>query len=199
MVEKLSDNDILTARDALLLVDVQNDFLSGGRLAVRDGDAVIPPLNHCITLFRNKNLPVYASRDWHPANHCSFIAQRGAWPPHCIAGSHGARFAERLALPQDTIVVSKGNTSKRDSYSAFGGTSLHALLFATGIKRLFIGGLATDYCVLNTVLDALNLGYAVVLLTDAVRAVEALSGDGARALDRMKNCGAGFTTSLKLT
>lgn len=192
------NNLILVSGDALLVVDVQNDFLPGGSLAVPDGDAVVPVLNRCIALFSGKQLPVFASRDWHPPNHCSFRAQGGPWPPHCVAGSPGAAFASELALPPGSTVISKADTPERDAYSAFGGTDLAARLAAAKIKRLFVGGLATDYCVLNTVQDALALGFAVVLLTDAVRAVEVAPGDGARALAEMQSGGAHCAASREL-
>lgn len=192
-------NDLIpVSGDALLVVDVQNDFLPGGSLAVPQGDVVVPVLNRCIALFAEKHLPVFASRDWHPADHCSFRAQGGPWPPHCIAGSFGAAFAQDLALPSGTVVISKADTPERDAYSAFGGTDLDTHLAAAGIKRLFVGGLATDYCVLNTVLDAAAAGYSVVLLTDAVRAVEVASGDSARALEQMRSRGARFADSRSL-
>ncbi len=168
--------------DALLVVDVQHDFLPGGALAVPRGDEVIHPLNRCLALFARKNLPVYASRDWHPADHISFRARGGPWPPHCVAGTHGAAFPPGLDLPPDAGIVTKADAPDRDAYSAFGGTDLDARLKAAGVGRLFTGGLATDYCVLNTVKDALALGYAVFLLTDAVRAVDVQPGDGEHAL-----------------
>jgi nicotinamidase/pyrazinamidase len=184
--------------DALLIIDVQNDFLPGGSLAVPQGDAVVPALNRCIELFAGKKLPVYASRDWHPADHCSFQAQGGPWPPHCLANTHGAAFAAKLELPADVVVISKADTPEVDAYSAFGDTDLDRRLKAAGIKRLFAGGLATDYCVLNTVRDALTLGYAVILLTDAIRAVDVKFGDGERALAEMRRLGAQFATSMEL-
>jgi nicotinamidase/pyrazinamidase len=175
--------------DALLIVDVQNDFLPGGSLVVPEGDAVVPVLNRYLALFVRSKLPVYASRDWHPPHHCSFREQGGPWPPHCVAGTPGAAFAPNLVLPPDTTVISKADTPERDAYSAFAGTDLDARLNAAGVKRLFVGGLATDYCVLNTVKDARALGYAVVLLGDAVRAVDASPGDGGRALQEMRRLG----------
>ena len=176
--------------DALLVVDVQNDFLSGGSLAVPHGDEVVPVLNRCLALFSKKELPIYASRDWHPNDHCSFHAQGGPWPPHCIADTHGAEFAADLDLPADAVIISKADTPEKDAYSAFGDTELGLCLKAVDVRRLFVGGLATDYCVLNTVKDALALGYGVVLVADAVRAVEAKPGDGEKAMMEMRALGA---------
>lgn len=175
--------------DALLVVDVQNDFLPGGSLAVPDGDAVVPVLNDYLALFAAHQLPVFASRDWHPPDHCSFTAQGGPWPPHCVAGTPGAGFAPDLHLPATVTVISKAAESGADAYSAFAGTNLDASLRAAGVRRLFVGGLATDYCVLHTVEDALR-DYAVVLLTDAIRAVNMEAGDGERAIADMLRLGA---------
>ena len=180
----------LQKNDALLAVDVQYDFLPGGSLAVPQGDEVIVPLNRCIALFVELGLPVFASRDWHTVDHISFQARGGPWPPHCVAGTHGAAFADRLELPLDARIVSKADTRDHDAYSAFGGTDFNRQLKAAGVRRLFVGGLATDYCVLNSVRDALALGYAVCVLEDTVRAVDAKPGDGARALEEMRRLGA---------
>lgn len=176
--------------DALLLVDVQVDFLPGGSLAVPRGDEVVPALNGYIAEFRRRGLPILATRDWHPPDHCSFRARGGPWPPHCVAGSPGASFAAPLGLPREALVVSKATTAEADAYSGFQGTDLDASLRRLGVARLFVGGLATDYCVLNTVRDALRLGYRVLLLSDAVRAVDVHPGDGARALAEMRQAGA---------
>lgn len=178
------------AGDALIIVDLQHDFLPGGSLAVTDGDAVIPVLNRAIAAFTAASLPVVATRDWHPANHCSFRAQNGIWPAHCIVGTHGAAFSPALQLTASTEVVSKATTAERDAYSGFEGTELDAMLRAQGVTRVFVGGLATDYCVLQTVMDALKLGYQVVLLQDAIRAVDVKAGDGARAIAQMAAGGA---------
>lgn len=188
----------LQAGDALLVVDVQNDFLPGGSLAVPHGDAVVPPLNHCLALFAGKKLPVYASRDWHTPDHISFRAQGGPWPPHCVANTRGAAFAAGLDLPPGAAIISKADTSGRDAYSAFEGTDLDRRLKGASVRRLVAGGLATDYCVLNSVKDALALGYEVILLTDAVRAVEARPGDGGRALAEMRRLGAQFASTAEL-
>ncbi|MBW7859946.1 MAG: nicotinamidase [Rhodocyclaceae bacterium] len=176
--------------DALVLVDVQNDFLPGGALAVPDGDAVVPRLSRLAGRFATLGLPVFATRDWHPPDHCSFREQGGPWPPHCIAHTEGAAFAAQLALPAATRIVSKATRAAADAYSGFEGTDLDEHLRAAGAARLFVGGLATDYCVLNTVRDALRLGYRVIVLTDAIRAVDVTPGDGERAIAEMVRLGA---------
>jgi nicotinamidase/pyrazinamidase len=175
--------------DALVIVDVQNDFLPGGSLAVPCGDEVVPVLNRYMHIFEMRSLPVYATRDWHPEQHCSFRAQGGIWPPHCIADTQGAQFAATLQLPDNAVIISKATTLEHDAYSGFQDTDLDTLLYSANIRRLFIGGLATDYCVLNTVRDAIGLGYKVLLLTDAIRAVDVQSGDGLRAEEEMIKLG----------
>jgi nicotinamidase/pyrazinamidase len=183
--------DIEIARDdALIIVDVQNDFLPGGALGVNDGDAVVPVLNEWIRIFTSKTLPIFATRDWHPAGHCSFVENRGQWPKHCVAESPGARFAEDLELPDDVSIVHKGTDNEKEAYSGFEGTALAEQLHAIGVKRVFVGGLATDYCVLNTVNDALANGFDVVLLTHAIRAIDVNPGDGDRAIESMLEWGA---------
>jgi nicotinamidase/pyrazinamidase len=181
--------------DALIVVDVQNDFLPGGALAVPDGDAVIAPLNHVLDIFHTRGLPIFASRDWHPPNHCSFREQGGPWPPHCIADSEGAQFPKRLQLPAFTAIISKATTPTKDAYSAFEDTPLAMQLQMYGVKRVLVGGLATDYCVLNTVKDAVKHGFSVVLLTDCIRAVDVHPGDGERALREMRALGVVEVTS----
>jgi nicotinamidase/pyrazinamidase len=180
----------LNAGDALIIVDLQHDFLPGGSLAVTDGDAVIPVLNRAIAAFSAASLTIIATRDWHPADHCSFHAQNGIWPAHCIVGSHGAAFSPKLALTPATIIVSKATTAGRDAYSGFEGTDLATTLREKNVTRVFVGGLATDYCVLQTVMDALRLGFQVVLLEDAIRAVNVKPGDGERAIAQMAAGGA---------
>ena len=180
---------VLGGGDALLIVDPQVDFLPGGSLGVPQGDAVLAPINRLIDLYRTHGLPVYVSRDWHPALHCSFADQGGPWPVHCVAGSNGARFAPGLQL-DDAIVVSKATTVDVDAYSAFNGTGLADTLRERGIRRLVVCGLATDYCVLNTVLDGLAAGFEVLLATEAIRAVNVNADDGDRALVRMLDGGA---------
>lgn len=176
--------------DVLLVTDIQNDFLPGGSLAVAGGDEVVPVLNRYIGEFVAHALPVYATRDWHPPQHCSFHAQGGPWPVHCVAGTQGAEFRTTLTLPPDTTVISKATLPGQEAYSSFQGTDLNGRLRAAGIRRLFIGGLATDYCVLNTVRDARHLGYEVFVLADAIRAVDVQPGDGLRAEAEMASLGA---------
>lgn len=174
---------------ALLAVDIQNDFLPGGSLEVPDGDRVIPPLNKYLEAFRLRQLPVFATRDWHPANHCSFKERGGPWPPHCVANTDGAKFAQDLDLPSDTIIISKAVDPEVEVYSAFQGTDLDEHLKRKGITRLFIGGLATEYCVLYTVRDALQLGYNICILKDTVRGINATPGDEEKAFREMKKSG----------
>ncbi len=178
---------------ALLLVDVQNDFCPGGALAVPEGDRVLPVLNEVIERFKAEGRPVYASRDWHPADTTHFRDHGGPWPPHCIAESSGAEFHPQLRLPADTIVVSKGQHRSDDGYSAFEGTTeagktLAEDLRARGITELHIGGLATDYCVRATVLDARRAGFRVTVLRDGIAGIA--RDDAARALEEMRAAGA---------
>jgi nicotinamidase/pyrazinamidase len=176
--------------DVLIVVDVQNDFVAGGALAVPGGNDVIAPLNNCIRAFRSKQLPIIATRDWHPENHGSFEAQGGPWPPHCVQGSRGAQFVADLMLPAHIAVISSGTQVEREGYSGFQDTELHRHLQDIGAKRLFVGGLATDYCVLATVRDGLALSYQVFLVLDAVRAVNVHADDGAKAVAEMGRLGA---------
>lgn len=175
--------------DALVVVDVQRDFV-GGSLAVPGAEQVVPVLERYIACFRGKGLPIFATRDWHPADHASFRERGGAWPAHCVAGTPGAEFAPGLTLGLDAIVVSKGTLRDTDACSAFEGTELDGMLKRAGVGRLFIGGLATDHGVLATVRDALDKGYRVFLLADAIRAADLKPGDGAFAVRTMLRAGA---------
>jgi len=177
--------------DVLVVVDVQKDFVSGS-LAVPDGEQVIAPLNRYIGVFTRKGLCTVATRDWHPPDHMSFREQGGVWPAHCVAKSEGAAFAKGLALPEGAWLVSKATAPDREAYSGFEGTDLERRLKRLGAKRLFVGGLATDYCVLRTVLDAFNLGYEVFVLADAIRAVNVQPIDGDEAEATMQRAGAVF-------
>jgi nicotinamidase/pyrazinamidase len=177
-----------------LIVDPQVDFCPGGALAVPRGDAIFPALNEVVA-----RVPlVVASRDWHPLNHCSFEAQGGLWPPHCRAGTPGAEF--HPALNQDRLaeIFSKGTDQDREAYSAFDGTGLAEWLRSRGVRRLLVGGLATDYCVRASVLDGRNEGFEVVVLEDAIGAVEVTAGDGERALEEMREAGAEVSRSADI-
>ncbi len=174
--------------DALLLVDVQNDFCPGGALPVAEGDKIIPILNRWIDAARAGGALIVASRDWHPADHVSFQERGGPWPTHCVQGSHGAALHTDLHLPPDTIVVNKGNEPGRDSYSAFGGAGLADLLQRRAIRRVFVGGLALDVCVRATVLDALKEGFEVHLIKEATRPVTVEGGRQAIAEIRAAGC-----------
>jgi nicotinamidase/pyrazinamidase len=183
------------ARDALVITDVQNDFCPGGALGITDGDRVVPVLNRYAERFARQGAPIFATRDWHPPRTLHFKAYGGAWPPHCVQGTPGAEFHPALALPADTEIVSKGMDPEADAYSCFqaetaDGMPFAAALGAHGTSRLFVGGLATDYCIKATVLDGLKEGFEVVVLEDGIAAVDATPGDGARALAAMKEAGA---------
>lgn len=180
---------------ALLLVDVQNDFCPGGALAVPDGDRVVPVLNRWIDDAARSMRPVFASRCWHPRKTTHFAELGGPWPVHCVAGTPGAAFHPDLRLPADAIVVTKGTHPDRDDYSAMHGTvpdgrPLPDALEAMGIRKLYVGGLATDYCVKETVLLARERGFEVVLIADGSRGVEVHPGDAARAIAAMRAAGA---------
>lgn len=184
-----ADSRDLAAGDALVLVDIQCDFLPGGALAVPHGEEILPVANEWAARFSASGLPVIATRDWHPPRHCSFEPE-GPWPVHCVAGSPGAAFAPGLKLPDGAIVVDKARELQRDAYSGFSGTALDRLLREAGVRRLFVAGLATDYCVLHTVEDALALGFGVVVIGDAIRAVDVQRGDGDAAIAHMVALGA---------
>lgn len=181
--------------DALLVTDVQNCFLPGGSLGVRSGDEVVEPLNHAIRIFEQLALPVFITRDWHPTNHISFQEQGGPWPVHCVAGTEGSDFADDLIVPDRSIIISKGTNWDQEEYSTFNGRDpegirLNEHLDRLEIRRVFIGGLATDYCILNSVMDLCNAGYKVHVLSDAVRAVNVKADDGDNAVREMVKCGA---------
>jgi nicotinamidase/pyrazinamidase len=176
--------------DALIVADVQKDFCPGGALPVPRGDEVILALNDYIKIFKRANARIFATRDWHPPNHISFKAQGGPWPPHCIQNSEGAQFHPDLKLPSDTTIVSKAMDPLKEAYSGFEGTDLAVTLKKQGVTRVFVGGLTTDYCVKNTVLDARKLGFEVVLLMDAIRGINVKSGDVAKAINSMIKSGA---------
>jgi nicotinamidase/pyrazinamidase len=180
-------------RAALLIVDVQNDFCPGGALPVPSGDRVVPALNEYVDLARARGATVYASRDWHPAITAHFTSHGGPWPPHCVQGTDGARFHPSLRLPATTIVVNKGMDPNAHGYSAFDGRTADGRPFladlrARGIDHLYVGGLATDYCVRRSVLDALSAGLAVTVLEDGVAGLN--PADSAEAIAEMRARGA---------
>jgi len=158
--------------DALLIVDVQNDFCAGGTLEVPDGDAVVPILNAWIRAAREKGVPVIASRDWHPEGHTSFRSEGGDWPPHCIRGTPGAEFHPDLAISNETDVVSKGEPTDRDEFSPFRSADLAVQLRNIGVERLWIGGLALDVCVRESAIDAAEAGLDPYVILPATRAVQ---------------------------
>lgn len=185
----------MQAKDALIIVDVQNDFCPGGALAVKGGDEVVPVLNRVIEKFTAAGLPIFATRDWHPEKTSHFKAYGGVWPVHCVQGTQGAEFHFGLHLDKDVIVVSAGMLPSEDGYSGFqatdaSGSRLAELLRRKSVERIFVGGLATDYCVKHTVLDGLREGFKVLVLTDAIRAVNLNPHDGELAIAEMVGAGA---------
>jgi nicotinamidase/pyrazinamidase len=180
---------------ALVVVDVQNDFCPGGALGVPDGDAVVPVLNRTIEEFHREGSRVFASRDWHPAATRHFKEYGGIWPVHCVENTQGAAWHPGLKLPEDAVILSKGTDPRKEGYSVFEaqdarGDAFDDLLRKEKVKELFIGGLATDYCVRETALEALKRGYAVTVLVGAVRGVDLKPGDSDKALAELAARGA---------
>lgn len=185
-------------QSVLILVHLQNDFCPGGALPVTEGDTILPLINRYIGLFQSSGLPVIATRDWHPSNHCSFKEQGGRWPVHCVQGSRGAQFRTDLHIPNGSLIISGATNAQKEAYSTFDGTSLNDYLEDMGAKTLYIVGLATDYCVKQTVLDGCKLGYRVVVLEDAVRGVNLQPDDSQKALQEMSEAGAFKATASDL-
>ncbi|MDB5072489.1 MAG: isochorismatase hydrolase [Candidatus Eremiobacteraeota bacterium] len=181
--------------DALVIVDVQHDFLPGGALGVAEGERIFDPIDALAPRFAR----VYATRDWHPADHSSYAQYGGPWPVHCVAGTHGAAFHPRLRLENVDRVVDKGIDRETDGYSAFAATDLADDLRAHGVRRLFVVGLATDYCVKASALDARAAGFDVVVIEDASAAVNVDPGDEARALDEIRAAGAAVARTADVT
>lgn len=193
----------MAEKSALVIVDVENDFTPGGALAVADGDRVVPVLNRYAERFAAAGLPVYASRDWHPAVTSHFKEYGGIWPPHCVQGTKGAEFHPDLTLPEEATVISKGMDPDRDSYSAFDaldpdGTPLAESLRRKGVQHLYVGGLASDYCVKWTVLEALRHGFRATFLADASLGVNLQPHDSEKAIEEMIAAGADATTLERL-
>lgn len=193
----------LQTGDALVAVDMQNCFLPGGNLGIAGSDRIIEPIDHMIRIFTQKKLPIALSRDWHPSDHISFREQGGPWPAHGIAGTTDAAFSSELIIPEGAVIFSKATDKYSEEYSAFHaksdtGLTLQAWLEQKNTQRVWIGGLATDYCVLNTVRDLRQAGYAVMVLTDAVYAVNVTAGDGDRALADMATRGAELVETTQI-
>jgi nicotinamidase/pyrazinamidase len=182
----------------LLVVDPQNDFMPGGSLPVPDGDSIIPVVNRLIELFNSNNAPVFISRDWHPADHCSFIGEGGKWPPHCVKDTEGALFHPDLILPESSEVIDKAVIKEPDAYSAFQDTGLANILKIRGLTDIYTCGLATDVCVRSTVLDGLRAGFKMYVIEDAARAVEINPGDREKAICEMEAAGAVIIESPEL-
>lgn len=185
--------------DALIVVDVQNDFCTGGSLAVPEGDAVVPVLNRYLERATAAGIVIVASRDWHPEETVHFAAFGGKWPRHCVQGTHGADFHPDLRLPPETMIASAGMSATDEGYSALegqlpDGRNLLDVLRQRGVTRIHAGGLATDYCVQATVLGALAAGFEAFYLDDASRAVDVMPGDGERAIAEMLAAGATLGT-----
>ncbi len=185
----------MKSKKALLIVDVQNDFCPGGALAIPEGDKIVPSLNRYIKIFLKKKWPIFATRDWHPVKTKHFKSYGGVWPVHCLANTQGAKFHPNLRVPKEATLLYKGMDPEKDSYSAFQAEDLSGMGFAKwldrlGIKEIYVGGLATDYCVRFTTLDALKQGIKVRLLLDAVKGVDLKPNDSQKAIQEMVRKGA---------
>ena len=176
-------------QDALVVVDLQNDFCEGGALAASDTESVIAQVNNLISAYSEKNKLVVLTRDWHPENHLSFREQGGPWPKHCVAGTWGAQFHPKLKLPPCHLVVSKATSPEREAYSGFEGTHLAELLQGLGIGSLAICGIATEYCVLATFKDAVGKGFNAVVHQSAIRPVAPGSQQEKEALKTFESQG----------
>lgn len=179
-------------------MDIQNDFCPGGALPVKGGDRIIPPLNKVITEFSRSNLPVFFTRDWHPPDHTSFKARGGPWPPHCVQGTWGAELRPDLNIPPESEVVSKGQKPGFEAYSGFQGTNLEERLKELVVDEVFVCGLATDYCVKQTTLDALKSGFKVDVLEDCTMGVNLKPDDSRRALNEVSSKGARLLDSARV-
>jgi nicotinamidase-related amidase len=180
--------------DALVIVDVQHDFLPGGALAVAEGERIFAPIDALAPRFAR----VYATRDWHPDDHESFAHHGGPWPVHCVAGSHGAAFDARLPHAHVDTVIDKGTDRATDGYSGFAATTLADDLREHHVGRVFVCGLATDYCVKATALDARAAGFETIVIADASAAVNLTPGDEQRALDELKASGIAVVESSEI-
>jgi nicotinamidase/pyrazinamidase len=186
------------AERALIVVDIQRDFCPGGALPVTNGDKIIPAVNELVRAFEKAALPIFFTRDWHPRNHVSFRANGGPWPPHCIQNTPGAAFHPSLAIPTHAEVIEKGTLQAEDAYSGFQGTDLARKLHDLRVNQIYVAGLATDYCVKNTVLDGVAQGFVTFVITDCVKGVNLKRTDSSAALRTMRSRGARQTTSGRL-
>ena len=182
--------DQLRPGDALIIVDVQNDFVPGGSLPIAEGHAVVPVLNEWIAAAQARGLPIYATRDWHPVGHVSFAERDGPWPVHCVQETPGAEFHPDLSLPPDAVIVSKGTHPDVEAYSGFDTTDLARRLRETGVERVWIGGLAQDVCVRATALDALAHGLTTHVIAAATRPVKTAPGDAEASFAELEAAGA---------
>ncbi|MDP3732215.1 MAG: bifunctional nicotinamidase/pyrazinamidase [Candidatus Omnitrophota bacterium] len=194
----------MRVKKALLVVDVQNDFCPGGALGVKDGDKIIPAINKYIKNFASKKLPIFASRDWHPKKTSHFKEFGGIWPKHCIQNTKGAAFHPKLKLPKEEILLYKGMDPEAGSYSVFqaqdqNGMSFLNLLKRLGVEEIYIAGLATDYCVKFSVVDALKERFKVKLLVDAIKGVNLKSEDSDEAIREMVGSGVKKITLKRLS
>jgi nicotinamidase/pyrazinamidase len=183
------------SRLSLIVVDVQRDFCPGGSLAVGHGDEIIPNLNRVIDAFNKVGAPIFLTRDWHPPNHCSFKSRGGIWPSHCVRGTPGAEFHQDLHVPPRATIINKAIEPDRDAYSGFDGTDLTIRMRRVGVIETFLGGLATDYCVKETTLDALKAGFVVDVMLDCVRGVNIGSNDSEITLQTLVRNGARQSSS----
>jgi nicotinamidase/pyrazinamidase len=186
------------AKRALIVVDIQKDFCPGGALPVTGGDKIIPAVNELVRAFEKEGLPIFFTRDWHPRNHVSFRANGGPWPSHCVQDTPGASFHPSLAVPADARVIDKGTLQGEDAYSGFQGTDLAHELHNLHVKEIYVAGLATDYCIKNTVLDGVAKGFETYVIADCVKGVNLKRTDSANALRAMLSRGAVQTTSGRL-
>jgi nicotinamidase/pyrazinamidase len=190
-------------KSALLIVDVQKDFCPGGALPAPGGNRIIPAMNRHLAEARARDMPVYASRDWHPSVTRHFQAYGGAWPPHCVQDSRGAEFHSDLNLPADATVISKGDDPDRPGYSAFDGHTAQGKTLLSDLRDryitlLYVAGIATDYCVKATALDALHAGLQVRILSNAITGIDVRPGDADRALDEMSKAGARLVDGIEV-
>ena len=184
-------------KTVLVVIDIQNDFCPGGALAVAEGDLVVEPTNRLIGHFRRRGSPVIYTRDWHPHDHCSFKPFGGPWPVHCIQNSPGAQFHRDLDVPDDAVIMNKAWSPDSEDFSGKRSSELFPRLMLMGAQRVVLAGLATEYCIKATAHDARAEGFEVIVITDAIRAVNVRPGDGQRALDDMRARGAALLTSAE--